>query len=145
MNKIRTYKDLVQEEQRLIQQLKVQEAVIREEFSGVRERVSGFWNSIRPVRRLFSTAQKMFTRDNRVPVFNIGLELIIDFILRRFILARAGWIAKSIVPYLFKNYSSHIMGEEKRKALVNKIRDIFSRIRPKQPKAAAEEFPGEPA
>ena len=135
MNKIRTYKDLVEEEQRLVQKLKAQEIVIREDLAGFRE-------NLEPVRRLFSTAQKIFTRDNRVPVFNIGLELAIDILLRRFILRRAGWFARSIVPYLVKNYSSHIIGEEKRKALVKKIRDIFSRISPRQAKATAQEFPG---
>jgi len=123
MNKIRTYNDLLNEEQRLEQKLKVHEAAIRKELAG-------FGENLAPVKKFFSTAQKIFTRDNRVPVFNIGLELIIDIFLRRFILKRAGWIAKSIVPYIVKNYSSHIIGEEKRKALVKKIRDIFSKIRP---------------
>ena len=135
MNKIRTYNDLVQEEQRLEQKLKAQEVIIREDLAGFREHLE-------PVRRLFNTAQKIFTRDNRVPVFNIGLELVIDILLRRFILRRAGWFARSIVPYIVKNYSSHIIGEEKRKVLVKKIRDIFSKIRPKQPKTAAQQYPG---
>ena len=135
MNKIRTYNDLLKEEQRLEQQLKVQEALIRQDLAGFKE-------NIEPVRKMFSTVQKIFTRDNRVPVFNIGLELLIDILLRRFILKRAGWIAKSIVPYLVKNYSSHIIGEEKRKALVKKIRDIFSKIRPGQ-RTAAQPSPSE--
>jgi len=134
MNKIRTYNDLLKEEQRLEQQLKVQEAVIRKDLADFKE-------NFEPVKRIFSTAQKIFTRDNRVPVFNIGLELIIDILLRRVILKRAGWIAKSIVPYIVKNYSSHIMGEEKRKALVKKIRDVFSKLRPGS--RAAQQPPGE--
>src|SRR5690348_15753643 len=113
MNKIRTYQDLLQEEERLQQQLKAQEVLIRQDLAGFRE-------NLEPVRKLFNTAQKIFTRDNRVPVFNIGLELAIDILLRRFILRRAGWFARSIVPYLVKNFSSHVIGEEKRRALVKK-------------------------
>jgi hypothetical protein len=137
MNKIRTYKDLLEEEQRLQLQLKAQEVLIRQDLADMKE-------NIEPVRKLFNTVQKIFTRDNRVPVFNVGLELVIDILLRRFILRRAGWFAKSIVPYLVKNYSSHIIGEEKRKALVKKIRDVFAKIRPKPagPANAAAGFPG---
>jgi len=128
MNKIRTYQDLVQEEQRLAERLKTQETIIRQDLAGFRE-------NLEPVKKFFNTAQKMFTRDNRVPFFNIGLELAIDILLRRFILRKAGWIAKSIVPYLVKNFSSHVIGEEKRRLLVKKVRDLFAKIRPKQPQA----------
>jgi hypothetical protein len=140
MNKIRTYKDLLQEEQRLEQQLKSQEILIRQDLAGFRENVE-------PLKKIFNTVQKVFTRDNRVPVFNVGLELAIDILLRRFILRRAGWFAKSFVPYLVKNYSSHIIGEEKRKALVKKIRDLFSKIRPNrtQTASASAEFRSSPS
>jgi hypothetical protein len=124
MSKIRTYDDLLQEEQRLQQQLKSQETLIRQDLVSMKA-------NIEPVKKAYDRIQKLFTRDNRVPFFNIGLELGIDLLLRRFILARAGWFAKILVPYLVKNYSSHIIGEEKRKALVKKIRDMFNRVRPK--------------
>jgi len=123
MSKIRTYEDLLLEEQRLQEQLRVQENLIRQDLMAFRE-------NLEPVRKVFSTAKKIFTRDNRVPVFNIGLELGIDLLLRRFILARAGIITRILVPYLVKNYSSHIIAEEKRKALIQKIRDFFSKVRP---------------
>ena len=140
MSKIRTYKDLLQEEQRLLQQLKAQETIIRQDLAGFRE-------NLEPVKKFFNTVQKIFTRDNRVPVFNMGLELAVDILLRRFILVRAGWFAKSIVPYLVKNYSSHIIGEEKRKALVKKVRELFAKIKPKQtqPAGVTPDFPGNSA
>jgi hypothetical protein len=129
MSKIRTYDDLLQEEQRLQLQLKSQETLIRQDLVGFQE-------NLEPVKKVFNTVQKIFTRDNRVPFFNIGLELGIDVLLRRFILARAGWITRILVPYLVKNYSSHIIGEEKRKALIKKVRDMFDKLRPKQSQAA---------
>ena len=125
MSKIRTYEDLLQEEQRLQLQLKSQEMVIREDIVGMKD-------NFEPVKRVYDRIQKLFTRDNRVPFFNIGLEMGIDLLLRKLILVRAGWITKIIVPYFVKNYSSHIIGEEKRKALVKKIREMFNKIRPDQ-------------
>src|SRR5262245_48324269 len=125
MNKIRTYNDLLQEEQRLVQQLKVHETLIRQDLVAMEE-------EFQPVIRVFNTAQKLFTRDQRVPVFNAGLELLVDIVLRRFILAKSGLFTKIVIPYLVKNYSSHIISEEKRKIIISKIKDFFNKIRPKR-------------
>lgn len=124
MSKIRSYKDLLQEEQRLQQVLKSQEILIREDLLSLKE-------NLEPVKKIYDKVHKVFTRDNRVPVFNIGLELGIDVLLRRFVLARAGWFAKTFVPYVVKNYASHIIGEEKRKAIIKKVEELFNKIRPK--------------
>jgi hypothetical protein len=90
--------------------------------------------NLEPLKRVYNQVHKVFTRDNRVPVFNVGLELGIDVLLRRLILARAGWFAKTFVPYVVKNYASHIIGEEKRKAIIKKIEELFNKIRPKASK-----------
>lgn len=127
MSKIRTYKDLLQEEQRLHQVLKHQEILIREDLVSMKE-------NLEPIKKVYDQAHKIFTRDNRVPIFNIGLELSIDMLLRRFLLARAGWFAKTFVPYIITNYASHIIGEEKRKAIIKKIEELFNKIRPKKTK-----------
>lgn len=127
MSRIRTYEDLLQEEQRLKQQLKEQEIIIRQDIVNMKE-------NFEPAKKVYDTVHKIFTRDNRVPLFNFGLEVGIDILVRRLILAKAGWFAKTLVPYLIKNYSSHIIGEEKRKALVKKIQEIINKIRPKKDK-----------
>ena len=129
MSKIRTYKDLVDEEQRLQQVLKGQEILIREDLMSMKE-------NLEPIKKVYDRVHKIFTRDNRVPVFNIGLELGIDVLLRRFLLARAGWFAKTFVPYVVKNYASHIISEEKRKVIIKKIEELFNKIRPKKSNAA---------
>ena len=126
MNRIRTYDDLLQEEQRLREQLKIQEMQIRHDLVALE-------HNLEPVKKVIGQVRRVFTRDNRVPFFNVGLELGIDLLFRKFILARAGWFTKILVPYLLKNYSSHIIGEEKRKLLVKKLRDMFARFRPKRP------------
>lgn len=134
MSKIRTYADLEQEEIRLQGRLKSQEALVRKDILSMQE-------NLEPVKKMFNTAQKILTRDNRVPFFNVGLELGIDLLLRRFLLVRAGWFAKTFVPYIVKNYSSHIVGEEKRKAIIEKVRSMFDKIRPKVSKRRAPAKP----
>lgn len=125
MSKIKTYKDLLQEEQRLKAQLKLQEVLVRQDLVSLKE-------NLEPVKKVYDQAQKIFTRDNRVPIFNIGLEMSIDLLLRRFILRKAGWFAKIFVPYVMKNYASHLIGEEKRKAIIKKVEELFNKIRPKR-------------
>jgi hypothetical protein len=125
MSKFRTYNDLLQEEQRLQQVLKSQENLIREDLMSMKE-------NLEPIKKVYDQVHKVFTRDNRVPVFNVGLEMGIDILLRRFLLARAGWFTKTFVPYIVKNYASHIIGEEKRKAIIKKIEELFNKIRPKR-------------
>jgi hypothetical protein len=128
-NRIRTYEDLLQEEQRLIQQLKGHEVLIREDLVSVRKHLA-------PVTRVFNNVGKAFTRDNRSPLINFGLEMGIDVFIRRFLLAKAGWFTKIVVPYLLKNYSSHIIGHEKRVKMVQKIQGLFAKLRPKPEQSA---------
>jgi hypothetical protein len=132
MNKrIKTYEDLLEEQQVLISRLKTQEQQIRVDIAGVKE-------GLKPFGKAMDMVHKMATRDNTAPMLNFGMEMGIDILIRRVLLARAGWFTKIVVPFLVKNYSSHVIGEEKRAALINKIKGFFKKIRPKPtPEAAA--------
>jgi hypothetical protein len=93
--------------------------------------MAGVREGLKPVNNAFKVMNKMATRDNSGPVMNFGLEMGIDLLVRRFLLRRAGWFAKIVVPYLVKNYSSHLWGEEKREILLNKLRNFFNKLRPR--------------
>jgi hypothetical protein len=121
--KITTYEDLEEEKLRLLSLMKTQEAVIRTDLAIVRQ-------NLQPLNKAWETMNKFATRDNTAPVINFGLEMGVDLFIRRFVLARAGWFTKIIIPFLVKNYSSHIIGEEKRELIINKIKGLFKKIRP---------------
>lgn len=125
-NRIKNYEDLLQEQQRLVSLLKTQESFIRVDIAGVKE-------GLKPFGKAMTVVNKMATRDNTAPVLNFGLEMGIDLLVRRVLLARAGWFTKVVVPFLVKNYSSHILGEDKRLALITKVRGFFQKIRPSAP------------
>jgi hypothetical protein len=129
MSKIKTYEDLLQEEQRLMQQLKTHEGLIREDIVVLKEK-------LKPVSRVVSVLEKMATRDHTGPLASFGIDFSIDLLLRKFLLARAGWFTKIFVPFLVKNYSSHIINEDQRNKFKEKIQNIFNKIRPKK-KAAS--------
>jgi hypothetical protein len=126
---IKTYEDLLQEEQRLLQQIKSQEVLIREDLAGLKE-------SLKPVGKIYNVLHKMATRDHTGPLANLGIDFGIDILVRRLILARAGWFTKILVPFVIKNYSSHIISDEQKAKLTQKIQNIFNKIRPKKDKAA---------
>ena len=132
MSKIKNYKDLLQEEQRLLSELKTKEVEIRNNLAGVRR-------GLRPIGRVMNTISKFTTRDKTGAFSNFGLDFGIDLIVRRFILAKAGWFTKILVPYLLKNYSSHIISEQQKSRIMEKINNLFSKLRPKSEAVPKEE------
>src|SRR3712207_5560265 len=105
--------------------LRAQEELIKVDIAGVRE-------GLKPFGKAMKVVNKMTTRDNTAPVMNFGLEMGIDLLVRKFLLARAGWFSKIIVSFLVKNYSSHLIGQEKREALFKKVGNLLRKIRPKK-------------
>jgi hypothetical protein len=124
MSKIKTYEDLLQEEQRLLVQLKATEVLIRDDIAGVKE-------GLKPMGNAMKIMSKFMTRDRTGALTNFGLDFSVDLFVRRFLLAKAGWFTKIVVPYVIKNYSSHIITEQQRAKLMQKISKIFSKLRPK--------------
>ena len=122
---IKTYEDLLQEEKRLTQELNSHELLIRQDMVGIGE-------SIKPLGKVVNFLNKMATRDHTGPIANFGIDFGIDVLVRKLLLARAGWFTKIFVPFLIKNYSSHIISEEHRTNLTNKIQNFFNKIRPKK-------------
>jgi len=131
MSKKKTYEDLLQEETRLLGQLKAQEALIRDDIAGVKEGLKPIGNAMRMV-------SKFTTRDATGPLASFGLDFGVDLFIRRFLLAKAGWFTKIVVPYVVRNYSSHFISEQQRAALLKKINGFFSKLRPRPAAATAE-------
>jgi hypothetical protein len=132
MKKIKTYEDLLQEEQRLLSELKASELLIRDDIAGVKE---GF----KPIGRVMKTISKFTTRDKTGAFANFGLDFSVDLLVRRILLARAGWFTKIVIPYVIKNYSSHFITEQQKAKLMQKISSILSKLRPKADTAHSAE------
>jgi hypothetical protein len=138
MSRIKTYADLEAEKLRLMALLRNHEEAIKADMVNVRE-------GLQPVSNALKVINKMATRDNRVPVMNFGVEMGIDLLVRRVLLGRAGWFAKIVVPYLIKNYTSHFLGDEKKQALLSKVRNLFKKLRPRPEPVKTEVYRAQPA
>lgn len=128
-SKIRSYEDLLEEQKRLMNILKGHEELLKTDIAGLQE-------GLKPMGRAMNFVSKLATRDQTGPMMNFGLEFGLDLLLRRFVLARAGWFTKIAIPYIVKNYASHLISEEKREALMQKINAFLQKLRPKPAQSA---------
>ena len=134
--KISTYKDLLEEKERLQTLLNQQKEVIRTDFNGIKE-------EFEPVRAAVGMLKKFTKKDASNPLLNIATGRIITLVLRKLVLARAGWFAKLAVPFLAKNISSHVIADNKTQIL-GKIATWINKVRghkvPKKSRVAGAEF-----
>ncbi len=112
MSKIETYNDLLKEKSLLEATLLMRREKIKRDISEIKE-------GLLPVSHAVDNVKKVFSRDRHNPLVNIGLNMASDLVLKKFLLARAGWFMKLVVPYLIKNYSSHLISQNSNKKLLN--------------------------
>lgn len=104
MNKrFHSYEELVGEKQQLEVLLNAQKQVIRYDIKLLKAEVE-------PV---IGFIKKITTKDRNSILLNIGSDLVINAVVKKFILARAGWITRMVIPYFMKNYSSHFLADHK--------------------------------
>lgn len=132
--KIKTYEDLLQEEQKLTVQLRTYKELIQEDITGVKQ-------GLNPFKRTAKVVRNLFTREDKGPLLNFGLNFGMDVLLRKVLLGRASWITKVAVPYFIKNYASHLISEEQRKTVGKTVSKFISKLMMKKKKESFEAAP----
>jgi hypothetical protein len=102
---MKTYKELMDEKARLEVLLVAKRSMIKEDVHALKEQFV-------PITHAFATIVQFFSRDKHNPLINAGVNFAGDVILKRFVLGRAGWLTKTVVPYIVKNYSSHLIQKD---------------------------------
>ena len=125
--KITTYEDLEKEEQLLEELLKAQKQLVLADIEQVKLQ-------LKPVNATLKLLNNVIAPDRSNPLLTAGTNTAIDFLLKKFILGNAGWITKMVIPFLVKNYSSHLIAGNK-DSIVQKL---FSFIGGKNGKPKAE-------
>jgi hypothetical protein len=109
MNKrIQTYQDLLEEKQQMEVLLHAQKELVLADLREVKE-------ELKPARDVLAFIGKATTRDRSNVLLSVGSDKLIDWAVKKLLLAKAGWITRLVVPYLLKNYSSHIVSDNKDK------------------------------
>ena len=101
-----SYKELLEEKQQLEVLLEAQKQVIRYDVEEIKLK-------LRPVKETLDFIKKITTKDNSSLLLNIGSEIAINALVKNFILSRAGWLTRIVIPYFLKNFSSHFLSEQK--------------------------------
>ncbi len=112
MNNITTYNDLVFEKKRLRLVLEERKILVQAEFEEIKVK-------LKPLAHIIEEVEKITSKDRRNPLFNLGVDLGVNLLLKNLFLRNAGFITKLIVPFLAKNYLSHEVDETK---------NVFSKI-----------------
>lgn len=132
--KIKTYEDLEQEERRLQAQLQSYKSLIGEDIDGIK-------SGLNPFKKAAGTVKNLFTRDDNGPLLNFGLNFGLDVLVRRILLGRAGWLTKVVVPYLIKNYASHLFTENQRRGVAKTVSNFLTKFMMKKKKEPFETTP----
>jgi hypothetical protein len=115
---IRSYDDLEKEEELLEELLQAQKELVQLDIAQLR-------TQLKPATAALQLFSKITTTDKSNPLLRQGANSAIDLILKNFVLARAGWLTKLLVPLAVKNYSSHFIADHKQD-IVQKIFSLFS-------------------
>ena len=119
MTKIRTYEELLLEKDRLKLQLNAQKQLIHQDFREIKEQLA-------PVRSIISVVSKVIKKEPGNLLLTGTANTIIDLVLKKFVLARAGWFTRVAIPFLLKNYTSHFISEKK-DSILQKLTSIFKK------------------
>ena len=129
-----SYEDLEREEQFLEELLRNQKQLIQLDVQVLR-------NQLKPATMALQFFNKITTVDKSNLLLNEGANKVIDLVLNKFILARAGWITKFLVPLFMKNYSSHLIGDNKVN-IVEKVFSLFGRKNGRTTTTTSPKVPG---
>ena len=131
--KINTYEDLVQEKRRLEVLLQMQKQTIRADFNEIKEQ-------LQPVRMAMSAIGKVTSRDPGNWMMNFAGNKLIDLVVKKLILRKAGWLTKIAVPFFLKNVSSHVIADNKDKIMDKLFSWVGKLSKNGNPKVVQEEY-----
>lgn len=114
---IKTYSDLCEEREKLKNLLIVQKQRVRDDWDELK-------HEFVPVKNAFGVIGKMARPDRSNPLMNAGLKVATNMFISNFVLGKAGWVAKMAVPFVVRNYSSHLMAEKGR-TVIEKIAKLL--------------------
>jgi hypothetical protein len=102
--KINTYEDLLEEKERLQKLLQAQKDLVRADIAELKLK-------LKPAAEAAGFVSKFITRDNSNPIINLGISSAIDLLIKNVLLSKAGWLGRRIIPFLLKNFSSHVVDD----------------------------------
>ena len=111
---IRTYEDLVQQKHQVEALLQAQKELMMYDLRLLQAELKSATSGLSIVGNLVS-------RKKQGIMVDFGMNKMIDFLFKKIILSKAGWITRLAVPFIVKNISSHLIANNKDQ-IVEKLR-----------------------
>jgi hypothetical protein len=125
-NSIKTYEDLEREEQRLTAHLASLKVTMQEDVTGVKAALK---EKLNPLKKIRETVRNLFVRDDQNgPAINFALNFVLDFIIRLFIPNRTNVFTKTIIPFISKNYVSHLITDDQRQSVMKAVNGALAKL-----------------
>jgi hypothetical protein len=96
-NNIRTYEDLIKRQRQLELLLQLQKEQVRND-----------------VREFMDAGKSAIVGTSENFLLNKGVSKVIDLVVKKGVLGRAGWLYRLIVPFVLKRYSTKYIAEHKK-------------------------------
>ena len=111
---IRTYEDLVQQKNQVEALLQAQKELLMYDLRLLQTEFKSATSGLSVVSNLVSRKKQGFMVD-------FGMNKLIDFLFKKIILSKSGWITRLAVPFIVKNISSNLIDKNKDQ-IVEKLR-----------------------
>lgn len=111
--KLETVEDLRAERARLKNQLQLSRIQMRKNLTAIR-------TEINPVRQAAGALSDLLTTPQK-GLLNVGVGIGVDIILKKGLLARAGWLPRLVVPFIVRNVAANLIQKNKASLLENAL------------------------
>lgn len=126
--KLQSYDELLEERARLEELLKTQKALVQSNFTVLKDTLKPIGNA---TSNVFSVISKVGAKEKSSPLVNLGLDFGTEVLLKRMLLARSGWFMRVVVPFVVRNYSSHLFADKSKPSFLKAMQKMFTKAKNK--------------
>ncbi len=119
---IKNYQDLMGEKERLINQLKTSKSNIRQSYGTLKEELNPFSVIKRTVKGAFPSHEASH-------LMQFSIKKSSDFLIKKILLKRAGWLHRLIIPFLVKEVTTQIVAKKADFKIAHMLRVAADKIR----------------
>jgi hypothetical protein len=106
-NQIRTYDDLLKHRSEMDLLLKAQKELLVADLKVIQA-------ELKAPRETISLVSKMISRKKTNPIVNTAVNQLVDLLLGKLLLKRSGWLTRTAVSMLARNFTSNYVQDHKK-------------------------------
>ncbi|MEZ4900977.1 MAG: hypothetical protein R2822_04085 [Spirosomataceae bacterium] len=111
--KIETLHDLRAERARLKNQLELSQMHMHQELTAIKTEINPARQAVGALRDILTTPRK--------GLLNVGVGMGVDALIRRGLLARAGWLPRLVVPFIVRNVAANYIQKNRTSIIENML------------------------